>query len=332
MAPRGAAIDIIEESIQNIQPSLLHALLKDKTTGGNIIWATDDYSEIYGEKFSRDREVTTELITGRYKKVIQPRTAKLKEKQNDRTKKRAEVFTPSWICNEQNNLVDERWFGRKNVFNEECNKAWITYHDKIMFPENRTWQEYIDARRMEVTCGEAPYLASRYDTTTGERIALERRIGLLDRKFRIINENAANDEWLKWAFRALQATYGYEFQGDNVLLARENILFTFIDNYKFKFQQEPSISTLRTVINIIVWNIWQMDGRTYLTPYAVNRDKTEDQPPLFDFFETYTGKDGAKKKKPDKPPKEADYCKIYNWRAKKKYSYKSLVKGDNRNE
>lgn len=328
MALRSVAIDVVEENIQNIQPSLLRALLKDKTTGSNIIWATDDYFELYGEKFDRDREITDKLITGKYWKVIQPRTAKLKEKQDDRTKKHAEVFTPSWICNEQNNLVDERWFGRKDVFNEEHGKTWVTYHEKIVFPEGKTWQEYVDARRMEVTCGEAPYLASRYDTTTGERIKLDRRIGLLDRKFRIVNENVSDDkEWLKWAYRALQATYGYEFQGDNVLLARENILFTFIDNYKYRFKQEPGVETLRTAINIIVWNIWQMDGRTYLTPYAVNYDKIEEKPPLFAFFDAQAGKDGTKEKKSDKSPKEAKYCELYNWRKKKKYSYKSLVKG-----
>lgn len=328
MVPRSVAIDVVEENIQNIQPSLLRALLKDKTTGGNIIWATDDYSELYGEKFACDREITDKLITGKYWDVVQPRTAKLKEKQNDRTKKRAEVFTPSWICNKQNNLVDEQWFGRKNVFNEEHEKTWITYHDKIAFPENLSWQKYVDARRMEISCGEAPYLTSRYDTTTGERIKLDRRIGLLDRKLRIVHENASDDkEWLKWAFRALQATYGYEFQGDNVLLARENILFTFIDNYKYRFKQEPSIETLRTAINIIVWNIWQMDGRTYLTPYAVNHDKIEEQPPLLAFFDAQVDENGAEGKKPDKLPREAKYCELYNWRKKERCLYKSLVKG-----
>lgn len=26
---------------------------------------------------------------------------------------KAEVFTPSWVCNAQNNLVDNQWFGKK---------------------------------------------------------------------------------------------------------------------------------------------------------------------------------------------------------------------------
>lgn len=332
MAPRSVAIDVIEEKLQQISPSLLRALLKDKTTGENIIWATDDYLKEYGESFSHDREITEELITGKYWNIIQPRTAKLKEKQSTRTRKRAEVFTPSWICNQQNNLVDERWFGYKNVFNEERDTEWIVFHDKIKFPEGRTWKDYIDARRMEVTCGEAPYLASRYDTTTGERIKLDRRIGLLDRKFRILNENACtNEEWLEWAFRALQATYGYEFQGDNLLIARENILYTFIDNYKFWFKKEPDISILKKAVNIIVWNIWQMDGRTYLTPYAANKSKIkEEQPPLFKFFDYEAGENKPEIRKSDSPPKESNYCVIMNWRKKEKIPFKSLFRGESK--
>ena len=42
----------------------------------------------------------------------------------------------------------------------------------------------------------SPYLVSRYDTTTGESIPIYKRIGLLDRKLRIINENTTTfNEW-----------------------------------------------------------------------------------------------------------------------------------------
>ena len=33
------------------------------------------------------------------------------------------MFTPSWVCNAQNNLIDDAWFGRKGVFNEEITKG-----------------------------------------------------------------------------------------------------------------------------------------------------------------------------------------------------------------
>lgn len=83
-------------------------------------------------------------------------------------------------------------------------------------------EKYVDAKRLEITCGEAPYLISRYDTTTGKLIPINERIGLFDRKMRVINENCNDkDTWIKWSIRALKSVYGYEFQGDSVLIARE---------------------------------------------------------------------------------------------------------------
>ena len=101
--------------------------------------------------------------------VIRPRVLKSKENQTDRAKGMAEVFTPSWVCNAQNNLVDEAWFGRKDVFNVEdtANHTWKANTDKIEYPKGKTWKDYVRATRMEMTCGEAPYLVSRYDATTG---------------------------------------------------------------------------------------------------------------------------------------------------------------------
>ena len=89
--------------------------------------------------------------------------------------------------NNQNNLVDSAWFGRENVFNTEAGQTWVTTKEKIVFPQGKTWQDYVRANRMEISCGEAPYLASRYDTVTGKWIEVKDRIGILDRKIRIIN-------------------------------------------------------------------------------------------------------------------------------------------------
>ena len=122
--------------------------------------------------------------------VIQPRITKAQNTQDGRTREKAEVFTPCWICNKQNNLVDERWFGRPHVFNKEVEHTWISTLDKIEFPNSKkTWKKYVDAQRLEISCGEAPYLVSRYDAVTGEKIPLRSRIGLLDRKLRVVDEN-----------------------------------------------------------------------------------------------------------------------------------------------
>ena len=51
------------------------------------------------------------------------------------------------------------------------------------------WKSYVAEQRMEITCGEAPYLTSRYDTTTGAYIELKNRIGLLDKNELELIEN-----------------------------------------------------------------------------------------------------------------------------------------------
>ena len=218
-------VDIKEDSWSK---KVLANLLIDRTTGANIIWATDDY-EALGIDYYEKNEIMPELITGDYSEVIQPRSLKSKQDQTIRTKDMAEVYTPSWVCNEQNNLIDEAWFERKNIFNKSDGKSWIITKEKIVFPKGKNWKDYVDEKRLEITCGEAPYLVSRYDTVTGEPIEVEKRIGLLDRKLRIVNENTTSEEeWLKWVKRAYQSIYGFEFQGDSLLLARENLLISFV--------------------------------------------------------------------------------------------------------
>ena len=324
------AQDILEDNIIKYGRSLLDILLQDKTTKKNIIWATDDY-ENYGDMYKAHKEITSALITGSYTKIIQQRTIKAKEHQSSRTRDKAEVFTPAWVCNQQNNLIDEQWFGRQNVFNISSGESWFSITGKIDFPQvkGKTWKDYVDARRLEISCGEAPYLVSRYDAVTGKVIPILERIGLLDRKFRIINENIEDEDmWLKWAIRAVQSTYGYEFQGDNLLLARENVLYTFIDNMRYKFGQEPILVDLKKVANIIAWNIWQMDGLTYTIPYTSAREY-EHQMSIFDFLHLV-----ELEKRDDENliniqiNSDTHYCKIRDWRAEKTVDYVSLVKGD----
>ena len=190
--------DILE---WNIPEEVLAVLLKDRSTGRNLIWATDDYAE-RGDGFGAGDEMRIEQIVDKDNPVIRPRVDKSPDEQRQRVVKRAEVFTPTWICNKQNNLVDAAWFGWKkpdsSPFNTEVAKfdpetefGWKSTCGKgnIKFPKGKTWQEYVKAPRLEVSCGEAPYLASRYDTVSGRVIPIGERIGLLDRKLRVITEN-----------------------------------------------------------------------------------------------------------------------------------------------
>ncbi len=305
-------IDIIEQNIYDISPELLDVLLQDKTTGKRIKWATDNYRK-YGEEYGQADEITPALITGRNTFVIQPRASKALIEQTKRTRDKAEVFTPSWVCNEQNNIVDEAWFGYKGAFNRSRYKTWTVNPTPVQFPEGKTWHMYVDARRMEVSCGEAPYLVSRYDTVTGKPIQIECRIGLLDRKLRIVGENTTTtDEWMKWTLRAFQSVYAYEFQGDSLLLARENLLYTFLENYYHRFQKKATVSQAKKIANVVAWNVWQMDAFTSLPPYA------EDEASFMQitFFDSKDDKMAA-----------ARPCRIFDWRTNESLEFRSLLNG-----
>ena len=277
------SVDIREDDLRELSEEVLDTLLRDHTTGHNIFWATHDYESL-GSMYDYHSEILPDLITGERGMVIRPRVLKSKENQTDRAKDMAEVFTPSWVCNAQNNLVDEAWFGRKDVFNVENNEkhTWQNNPNKIEFPEGKTWKDYVRATRWEFTCGEAPYLVSRYDTTTGVFIPLSERIGLLDRKLRIVGENTeTSGEWLDMAQEAYMHTYGFEWQGDNLLLAREALLWTFVENYQAKFGKIPLIKSINYIAYIISWNIFQMDGLKGVVPDSCH-DKIEVSGGLFE--------------------------------------------------
>ncbi len=272
----GTPIDVLEQDILDASPFLLDLLLQDKTTGKNIVWATDDYVA-NGSAYAPEKEILPALITGMNTKIIQPRIAKNKEAQRNRTRKSAEVFTPSWICCLMNNFCDAEWFGRENVFNTMDGHDWTPTKQAIAFkPDGRKtppWTRYVASRRLEITCGEAPYLVSRYDATTGEPLPVEKRIGVLDRKLRVVSENTANEtDWFFWARRAFESTYGYEYQGDNLLLARENLLCAFADYHVAKFGKPAPLTQLKQIANIIAWNVWQMDGLKDCVPFGDSAD------------------------------------------------------------
>ena len=291
---------------------MLKLLLTDKTTGKNITFATNSYAD-YGINFAEDSYITETEILGIAECEIQPRICKALEQQAIRTKNKAEVFTPSWICNRMNNFCDEEWFGEKNIFNGENGTKWTANTEKIRFVEKKTWQKYVDLRFLEITCGECPYLVSRYDTSTGDEIPISERIGILDRKLRVVGENTDNEEeWLKWVTRAYQSTYGYEYQGDSLLIARINLLMTFCDYMQYKWNRKPKISELNKIVNIISWNIFQMNGINGNLPiYGLDN---YEQMTIFSLTE-------------EEPQKEEIPCYIYNWRVKEKIKFNDTKEG-----
>ncbi len=349
--------DVQETALAELDKNILLILLKDSSTGKNILWATDDYKDL-GIGFAADDEITLPAITGAHGNLIKPRALKSKEEQGARTRNMAEVFTPLWICNKQNNLADNAWFGRENVFNTECGTDWQATEGKIAFPSEdgaNGWRAYIASKRLEITCGEAPYLASRYDTMTGEIVPLEKRIGLLDRKLRVINERTRNlkdrerakKRWLELATLAVRSIYGFEWAGDNILLARENLLFTVADYYAAKFGDALDMEMLEHFAEIISWNIWQMDGLKAVVPNSCHDYKKERQAVSPNLFLAKDFSDRTLKRSVSPCDVDEDerqkcqgclkdnielhngvYCRIKNWSTGKILQFKDMLDGE----
>ena len=298
--------------------NLLKLLLKDKTTKQNIIFATSAYSTD-GNPIKETDQMTETILRGFNSCEIQPRVLKSQEQQQERTRAKAEVFTPSWICNKMNNHCDEEWFGRSGIFNIELENGWKVTNSPVPFEHEGDWMKYIDSKRLEITCGEAPYIVSRYDAATGELIEIGKRIGILDRKLRVVNENTDNEaDWFKWVLRAYQSVYGYEFQGDNLLIARINLLVTFVDYMQDRWGRVPTDTELRKIANVIVWNLWQMDGITGTVPFGKPKEQYH-QYSLFDF--AVADKANDEEKQPDME------CRIYDWRSDRSLTYRSIKEG-----
>ena len=270
--------------LKELQIPVLNKLLMDKTTGKNIIWATDSYSD-RGKGYQRDQQMLFEQVIK--SGFLQPRILKSLDVQKERTKKNAEVYTPAWICNLMNNQIDQDWFDDKKGFNQQEDKNWIVNADHISFlnQDKKTWKEYVNRKVLEITCGEAPFLVSRYDSSTGNPIDIQDRVGLFDRKLRVVTENTNNfEDWYKWALKALKSTYGYEFQGDSLLIGRVNVYLTLLENAKEIWNQDLTVKQQEQIADIICWNLFQMDGLTDCIPVGAPADQFV-QPSLFDFFE-----------------------------------------------
>ena len=330
------------ESFDSRYPTrILETLLQDRTTGRNIIWADNEY-EALGEGYMGDDEITVEKITGLSSGVIKPRIAKEQEHQSKRTKSRAEVFTPSWLCNQMNNDIDATWFSRRDVFNIEDNQAWHTSQGPIIFPQKRGygWHAYVESPRLEITCGEAPFVCSRYDTVTGEILPVDKRIGFLDRKLRIVSEKTkTRKEWVRWALAALKASYGFEYQGDNLLLARINVFETFCEHLRERWGMGITDDELNQAAWIVSWNFWQMNGLTCAVPtnkmnavvqsalFGYEEPAPEPlQPTLFTLLDESSFDKSTQEEKEEGSGKTVPFCIIYDWQENEPFEFQ-VMKG-----
>lgn len=246
--------DVQENIIRQSMPRILDVLLIDRTTSTpsktrNIIWATNNYKKYGAQVYDENSEIKPELVTGIMGNLIKPRALKDREMQLSRTKSKAEVFTPVWIVKKQNDEVDK------------------TYR-------NDDLETYVSRKWIEITCGEAPYMTSRYDMETGDLILLKNRVGFIDRKLERINREIDDKaEWQRLVELAYKSSYGFEWSGDSLLIARENLLYTYRDFYVEKWGEEPLYGLFEEIAKIISYNIFQMDGVKYIIPLSEKRER-----------------------------------------------------------
>lgn len=258
-------IDVTEQEILDLLDDVMDILLIDRTNSTkskitNIIWANNNYIKYGRNDFSEKAQILPSRINKDLGELIKPRALKAKDIKFTRTKDRAEVFTPTQIVKSQNDEVD------------------------LMY-KNDDFLTYISRKWLEVTCGEAPYMTSRYDMETGELIQVENRVGFVDRKLRRINSYIKYNH-LKWhenAIDSYKASYGFELNGDSLFLARLNLVLTYIENYYKTFDMIPSIENVVEIATIISYNVFQMDGVTFTIPFSETKKKVRHiQISLFD--------------------------------------------------
>lgn len=287
--------NIQENLLRETMPAILDILLTDRTTSTtrtkkNIIWANGNYTQYGSKDYSAEKQMKPNLITGCRGQLIMPRALKSRELQKKRTKSKAEVFTPIWIVKKQNDEVDKDY-----------------QDDDLETYVNRLW--------LEITCGEAPYMTTRYDIKTGEIIPLAERVGFVDRKLKRINTKVKDKaEWQRLVEQAFKSSYGFEWNGDSLLLARENLLYTYRDYYYAKWLEEPLYGLVQDIAEIISYNVFQMDGLKYIIPLSGKKEKIiNQQMSLFDDEEQWIIKPGKR-------------VKIMNWKINKMEFFDKGVK------
>lgn len=289
---------VFEDSIRETMPEILDILLLDRTKSTknkdrNIIWANDNYIKYSSNLYSAKREILPSLITGHLRYIVKPRAKKDIDVKKKRTKANAEVFTPIWVVEKQ---IDEIIDSFKT--------------DDLFSFINRTW--------LEITAGEAPYITSRYDVETGELLEIQKRVGFLDRKLMRINNSINNKkDWQNYVKMAYKSSYGFEWNGDSILIARENLLLSYRDYYINKWNEEPSYEWFYDIAIIISYNIFQMDGINYTVPLSERREKiVNNQLSLFEdnLEPVYVDKPGIR-------------VKIMNWESSKmEYFDKEVIR------
>ncbi|MEE1324762.1 MAG: Eco57I restriction-modification methylase domain-containing protein, partial [Bifidobacteriaceae bacterium] len=143
-------------------------------------------------------------------------------------------------------------------------------------------------------------------------------------------------EWVRWGLAALKASYGFEYQGDNLLLARINVFETFCEHLHERWGTGISDEELDQAAWIVSWNFWQMNGFTCAVPtnkmdavvqsalFGYEEPVPESlQPALFDLLDESPFGDAAEEKEGE-PDETVPLCVIYDWQENKPFEFQAM--------
>ena len=142
---------------------------------------------------------------------------------------------------------------------------------------------------------------------------------------------------MRRALDALRATYGFEYQGDNLLIARINVLETFVEHLRDRWGSRPEQDELEQAAWIVSWNLWQMNGFTDAVPTNKMGAEVEStlgtfeepeqepiQPSLFDLFDNVFPDETTEKTQEETPKETVPLCVIYDWQNGEPFEFASL--------
>ncbi len=96
------------------------------------------------------------------------------------------------------------------------------------------------------------------------------------------------------------------------MLAREALLFTFIEYYVDKFKNEPELLYIQKIAYVISWNIWQMDGLKGVIPNSCISNVQENENIFGNLEVNIILCNGCKLKKINEH--NGVYCEIIDWK------------------
>ena len=142
---------------------------------------------------------------------------------------------------------------------------------------------------------------------------------------------------MRRALDALRATYGFEYQGDNLLIARVNVLETFVEHLRNRWGSGPQQDELEQAAWIFSWNFWQMNGFTDAVPTNKMGAEVEStlgtfeepepepmQPSLFDLFDDVFPDETTEETKEEEPRETVPLCVIYDWQNGEPFEFAAL--------